>query len=103
MKQENKYNIYIGLLTADMKTQLNKEQLIKAVVREFKNIGIIGLNITQIKGYWDGKPENALKFSFINTFNIKEEDLYKSISYLKGYLLQESILIEKEEVQYAFI
>ena len=103
MESEQKFNIYIGLLKADMKTELNKENTIKLIVNKLKNIGVIGLNIESIKGYWNGKPENALKISFINTFNVLYTDIIKVLEDLKTDLQQENILIEQEQVLCSFI
>jgi len=103
MKQENKFNIFIGLLKSDMTTALNSESVLNKVVEQLKNIGVIGFNSETIKGYWNGKPEPALKISFINTFEAKTKDVLNVLENLKTELEQESILIEQEKVLYNFI
>lgn len=103
MEQQNKFNIYIGLLKEDMKTVLNSEMVLNKVVEQLKKIGVIGFNSETIKGFWNGKPEPALKISFINTFEAKTKDILKVLENLKTELEQESILIEQEKVLYNFI
>jgi len=103
MKQENKFNIFIGLLKSDMTTALNSESVLNKVVEQLKNIGVIGFNSETIKGYWNGKPEPALKISFINTFEANTKDVLNVLENLKTELEQESILIEQEKVLYNFI
>jgi hypothetical protein len=103
MKKQNKFNIYIGLLKNDMKTALNREVVLNEVVQQLKNIGVIGFEIENIKGYWNGEPEPALKISFINTFEVKTKDILKVLENLKISLSQESILLEKKIILYNFV
>jgi len=103
MEKNIKYSIYIGLLQKDMKTELNTDKTIKLISIKFKKIGIIGFNCDKIKGYWNRKPEPALKISFINNFGVKTKDILKVLEKLKTHLKQESILIEQEQVLYNFI
>ena len=103
MQSENKFNIYIGLLKSNMQTALNGEMVLNSVEAQLKNIGVIGFNSENIKGFWNGEPEPALKISFINTFGVKTKDILKVLENLKTELEQESILIEQEQVLYNFV
>jgi len=104
METQNKYNIYIGLLKQDMKTTLNKSSVIKIITKKFLDLNILGFNIEDIKGFWNGQKEDALKISFINTFNIKLKDLIILLESLKKELNQESILLETEkQINYLFV
>lgn len=103
MKQEQKINMYIGLLKQDMKTALNYESVLNLVAEQLKNIGVIGFNAEKIRGYWNSKPEPALKVSFINTFDVKMNSVLKVLENLKVELEQESILLEQEQVLYSFV
>jgi hypothetical protein len=104
MEQANKYNVYIGLLKSDMKTELNTQKVFNSVNKEFIKIGIIGFN-SDIKPYcfWNGNPEPALKISFINSFSVYEKDILKALNIIKNELEQESVLVEKEPVLYNFV
>ncbi len=103
MKSEQKISLYVGLLKSDMKTALNPEYVLNLISKKFLGLGIIGFNSETIKGFWNGKPEGALKISFINTFGVHIKDILKTIEILKNLLEQESILIEQEQVLYNFI
>ena len=99
-----KFNIYIGLLKSNMQTQINKDYALNLISDKLIKIGVIGFNVENIKGFWNGKPENCLKISFINTFNINMKILFKTINKLKISLEQESILIEQEKlIKYQFV
>ena len=98
-----KFNIYIGLLKNDMQTQINKDYALNLISDKLIKIGVIGFNVENIKGFWNGKPENCLKISFINTFNVLYTDIIKVLEDLKTDLQQENILIEQEQVLYSFI
>jgi hypothetical protein len=103
MESQKKFNIYMGLLKSDMKTDLNKDSVIKAFSDGFKSLGIMGFNVENINGVWNGESENALKFSFINTFGVYTKDILKMLDSLKVQFEQESILIEEEKVLYNFV
>ena len=103
MKQENKFNMYIGLKTENMKTNLNEKETIKTISKKLISLKIFGYNIEKIKGFWNGKPENSLKISFINTYGIETKKIILLIEELKQELKQECILLEKEKVIYNFI
>lgn len=103
MKNETKFNIYIGLKTENMKTNLNEKTTINLISEKLLSLNILGYNIEKIKGYWNGKPENSLKISFINTYEITTRNIILLIEELKKELNQESILLEKEKVIYNFI
>ena len=102
MEKQNKFSLYIGLLKSDMETALNSESVLNVVSDNFLKLGIMGFNSENIKGFWNGKPEGALKISFINTFDIHFKDFLKVVESLKIQLEQESILIEQEQVLYNF-
>jgi hypothetical protein len=104
METNEKFNIYIGLLKANMKDSLNEDLVLKLVSKKFLKIGVIGFNCESIKGFWNEKPEPSLKISFINSFGVKEKDILNALKNLKIELEQESILIEKvENVLYSFL
>lgn len=102
MEKQTKFNIYIGLLKSDMETPINKESVIKAFSDGLKSLGVLGFNVENIAGYWNGESEQALKFSFVNTFGVYTKDLLKLVESLKVEFEQESILIEQENVLYNF-
>lgn len=98
MKKEKQLNFYIGLKQQDMTTDINKDYAISIIRRGLENIGAKGFNIPELKGFWEGLPEDALKVSFINTFNIDPTAIKWFCEYLKTELNQESILFIEEEV-----
>lgn len=97
------FNIYIGLLKKDMKTKLNSKFVLKTISDTLLNINVLGFNVLNVKGFWNGKPEEALKVSFVNTFEISEESLKGAIEKMRDGLKQESILLEVEQVNASFI
>lgn len=103
MDKKNKFNIYVGLLKDDMRTQLNKSDVINTVANAFHRLGVSGFNVEDVVGYWDGKPEDALKFSFINTFGVGKPQLVSVLAGVKDSLEQESILLEEELTNYSFL
>jgi hypothetical protein len=97
------FNIFIGLKDSAMSKALDRDFVFKTTCEKLNSIGIIGFNVSDIQGFWKGEQEDSLKFSFINTFEIKENDLKRAICSLKDSLKQESILLEKSQVEFDFI
>lgn len=103
MEKQTKYYITIGLSKEDMKTPLNYSVVEDIITKTLLSRGVLGFNLKSQKGFWKGEAENSLEISFIDTFGIEEEDLIKSIKQLKEALEQETIILEKQIVEYDFI
>lgn len=103
MDKNNKFNIYIGLLKNDMRTMLNRSDVISVIANTLKTLGVSGFNVEDVVGYWDGQPEDAIKVSFINTFGIEESSLVSGLESVKQSLEQESILLEQELTAFSFV
>jgi len=100
---EKVFNILIGLNDKTMVKSLNKDDVLSTTADKLLSIGIKGFNVSELVGFWEGKKELSLKFSFINTFNIDEDKLKKAIGELREAFNQESILLEKGFTDFAFI
>jgi len=98
-----KYSIYIGIMQNDMKTENNKDEVLKATIDAFKFIGVLGASAQFIKGVWNGETEDTLLFSFLNTENVKEQVIKIVVEVLRDDFKQECVLIEKQEVTHTFI
>ena len=96
-------SVFVGLLKKDMKTKLNQKATKNLILKEFKQIKVIGGNLNLNKGVWAGKEEPSLIFSFINTFKVSKKDILKVIKNLKQKLDQESILITIKPIEFNFI
>ena len=104
IKTNNKYILSIGLLKKDMATSIKEDYALNVVSKELIKNNVIGFN-TNFKtiGFYKGIEEKNLIISFINTYDLKTKDVIKIVDNIKKELEQESILLEIEKVQYAFI
>lgn len=100
---KEEFTLNIGLLKSDMKTRLNEKKVLNKISKNLNDLGVLGFNTNITIGSWKGKQEPSLNLSFINTFNVKEEDLKGMIKRLKEDLSQESILLTKRRVNFEFI
>lgn len=89
-----KYNIYIGLKEKDMQTTIKKEDAIKIINQELQKTGVKGYQLIASSGYWERQREPSLYLNFVNTFDIKKEELEHCLKNIKERLNQESILYE---------
>jgi len=103
MEIKKEYLINIGLLKKDMVSPLNENEVLTEVSKEFLSLGIEGFNSSLGFGFWKGKPEKCLNISFINTFNISEDSLIKSLGILREKLNQDSILLQSRNTEFNFI
>lgn len=101
--ENKKINLFIGLSQIDMKTKNSKATTLNLVSKELINIGVLGFNVSTIKGYWNAEQETAVLISFINTFNVDYAQLKIVVATLKDKLKQESILITIEPTTFEFI
>jgi hypothetical protein len=97
------YTLFVGLLKSDMKTPLNADNATNAIIQGLIRGGVMGCNIEMLKGVWNGKIENTLKVSFINTFGITQDKVNEITTQLKAELEQESILVQRGVVEYDFL
>jgi len=103
MEQQTEYKINVGLLKADMTTQLNKTEVLTAVTERLLKIGVTGFNSVGGVGFWESKPEPCLNVSFIDTFETNPDELKHVIELLKTDLDQNSILLSQSKIEFEFI
>ena len=105
METKTEYKINVGLLKADMTTQLNKTEVLTAVTERLLKIGVTGFNSYGGVGFWNSKPEPCLNVSFIDSFDepINPDELKNSIELLKTDLSQDSILLSRAQIEFEFI
>jgi hypothetical protein len=96
-------SLFIGLKEKNMKTALSYRPSVKLITKRLIDAGIIGFNIERIKGSWNASEEDALKVSFINTFNVSNSSIKAAVMDIKCDLNQESILMQTRPVSYAFL
>jgi len=101
MKQQ--YTLLIGLTTKDFLKIFSEQEALNIISVEFIKAGILGFNSELIKGFWNGKQEDSLKVSFINTFEIQETNFLKTIETIRERLQQEAVLFQKQEIDFSFI
>ena len=106
MESKTEYKINVGLLKADMTTQLNKSDVLHAVTQRLLKIGVTGFNSYGSVGLMNRKPEPCLNVSFIDDFEkspINPDELKNAIELLKTDLEQDSILLSRAPIEFEFI
>lgn len=103
MKTQNKYVLNIGLSKADMSTPLNYNSVKQIIISTLLDKGILGFNLKEQIGYWEGQAENSLEVSFINTSSLNEKEIIRVTHELTEALEQDCILLEKINEEYDFI
>lgn len=101
---EYKYNMYVGLNDKDTYTQLISDDEAEKIVSQICLKYVDGYTVTKRQGvYKDEKgvvtKENSLVYEF---YSATDEEIKKIMDEALVKLNQNSILIEKEKVDYSF-
>lgn len=102
MNTTKKINWYIGLTTKE--GAILKQDLTEQRVNRLLELTFINCYSTAIQtGYWEGKQEQTLVVTVIDTTNLGENLIERIASLFASEFNQDCVLVTSEEIKYNFV